>query len=275
MKILDGKKLSEKILKRLKKEIKKEKLKLRLVVIQVDRDPISKIFINQKEKVCRNVGIDFKLYQFPKNINQDLLKEKIQKIAKSRLNSGIIIQLPLPRKFDTKAILNIIPQEKDIDVLSEKNQAQFYLGNLKILPPTLSGIIKLLKEYKIKIKGKHFVVMGAGRLIGLPLAFWLLRQKTTVSVLEKFTPDISFFTKKADILISGVGKPGLISGPMVKKGVVVIDAGLALKRGKLRGDVDFESVSKKASYITPVPGGVGPMTVACLLKNLIKLCQKK
>lgn len=271
MKIFDGKKLSEQILRGLKKEIKKRKLKLRLAIIQVDQDPVSRIFINQKEKACQKTGIDFKLYKFPKDINSAKLKEQINKVAKSSLNSGIIIQLPLPKKFDTKETLNLIPPEKDIDVLSEKSQSQFCLGNLKILPPPLAGIIKLLKEYKIKIKGKYFVVVGTGRLIGRSLVLWLLQQKATVSVLDKFTPDISFFTKKADILISGVGKPGLITGSMLKKGIVVIDAGTSLKKGKLRGDCDFKSVSRKASYITPVPGGVGPMTVACLLENLVKL----
>lgn len=271
MKNLNGKKLSEKILGNLKKEIKKSNLKLTLAVIQVGGDPISKIFINQKEKACKKIGTGFKLYKFDKNINPEQLKEKIRKIALSPFNSGIIVQLPLPKKFNIQDILNIIPPEKDIDCLSEKSQSQFYLGNSKILPPTLKGIINLLKEYKIRILGKHFVVVGAGRLVGLPMALWLLQQKATVSVLEKFTPDISFFTKKADVLISGVGKPGLISGKMVKNGVVVIDAGISLKDGKIKGDIDFESVSKKASYITPVPGGVGPMTVACLLENLVKL----
>jgi len=273
-KILDGKKLSEKILSKLIKKIKKSRLKFRLVVIQVGENQVSQIFINQKEKACKEVGIDFKLYQFPKNIREDLLKKKIENIAKSKLNSGIIIQLPLPKKFNTQEILNLIPPEKDIDVLSEKSQEKFSLGKLKILPPTLSGIIKLLKEYKIKIKGKHFVIVGAGKLVGLPAARWLLQQKATVSVLEKFTPDISFFTKKADILITGAGKPGLISGKMVKKGVVVIDAGFSLKDGKIKGDIDFKSVSKKASFLTPVPGGVGPMTVACLIENLTKLSKK-
>ena len=273
-KILNGKKLAKKILENLKKKIKKSALKLRLAVIQVGESPISEIFIRQKEKACKILGIDFKLYKFAKNINPNLFKEKIRKIASNPFNSGIIIQLPLPKKFNTRDILNLISPEKDIDVLSEKSQSQFYLEKLKILPPTLQGIIYLLKKYKIKIEKKHFVVVGAGKLVGLPTALWLLQKKATVSIIDKFTPDLSFFTKQADILISGVGKPNLISAKMVKRGAVVIDAGTTFKNGKIRGDVDFENVSKKASYITPVPGGIGPMTVACLLENLVKLYEK-
>lgn len=270
-KILDGKKLSEKILEKIKKEIQNRHLKLKLAVILVGENPVSEIFIHQKKKACEFAEIDFKLYKFPKNINSVSLKKEIRKISSLPRVSGVVIQLPLPQNLNIQEILNLIPIEKDVDCLSERSLSEFYLGSLKILPPTLQGIIEIFKNYKIKTRRKNFVVIGVSRLIGLPLAFWLLTQKATVSVLDKFTPDISFFSKSADILISGVGKAGLISGKMVKKGVVVIDAGTSLKDGKLRGDVDFKSVSKKASYITPVPGGVGPLTVACLLENMVKL----
>jgi len=277
MKILDGKKLSEEILGNLKKEIKKRKLKLRLAVVQVgDRAvggwrPVSKIFINQKKKACERVGIGFKLYRFNKKIKTHLLRREIAKITADFINSGVIIQLPLPKEFFPEEFLNLIPEEKDIDVLSEKSLGKFYQGTLSILPPTVSGISRLFKSYQIKVKGKDVVIVGAGRLIGNPLVLRLLQEKATISVLNEFTKDTPSFTKKADILISGVGKPNLITGKMVKKGVVVIDAGTTIKKGKLVGDVDFKSVSKKASYITPVPGGVGPMTVACLIENLVKL----
>jgi len=271
MKILNGKKLSEKILVNLKKEIKKSKLKLRLAVVQVGENPISQIFINQKKKACEKTGINFKLFKFPAKINDSKLKREIEKIVKNPANSGIIIQLPLPKKFLPEEFLNLIPEEKDIDVLSEKSLGKFYQGTLKILPPTVSGILQLLKKYKIELKGKNVVIVGAGRLVGFPLAIQLLKEKATLSVLNEFTRDAPFFIKKADILVSGVGRPDLIKGGLVKKGIVIIDAGCSIKKGKLVGDVDFKSVSKKASYITPVPGGVGPMTVACLLENLVKL----
>lgn len=271
MKLLDGKKLSEKILANLKKEVRKSNLKLRLAVVQVGENSVSQIFINQKKKACKLVGVDFKLYRFDEKINPQGLKKEIKKIVRNPANSGIIIQLPLPEKFLPEKFLNLIPEKKDIDVLSEKNLGEFYQGILSILPPTVNGILCLLKNYKIEPKGKNVVVIGAGRLVGFPLAIQLLKEKATLSVLNEFTKDAPSFIKKANILISGVGKPNLIRGEMVKKGVVIIDAGCSMKKGKLVGDVDFKEVSKKASYITPVPGGVGPMTVACLLENLVKL----
>ena len=261
MKILNGKKLSEGIIANLKRKIKKSNLKLRLAVIQVGENPVSQIFIHQKEKACQETGISFKLYKFPVKISSLKLKKGIIRIIKNPINSGVIIQLPLPKRFggELEGFLNLIPQEKNIDIISS---------------PTVNGILYLLKNYQINLKGKNVVVVGAGRLVGFPLAVQLLKEKATLSVLNEFTKDTPSFTKKADILISGVGKPNLIKGSMIKKGVVIIDAGLSLKKGRLVGDVDFKRVSKKASYITPVPGGVGPMTVACLLKNLIKLNKK-
>ena len=271
MKLLNGKKLAEEILENLKKEIKKKKLKLRLAVVQIGKNPISQIFINQKKKACKKIGIDFKLYQLKERVNPAQLKKKISEIVSNPENSGIVIQLPLPKNLDIQEILNTIPLKKDVDVLSEESLGKFYVSALPILPPTLQGIIYLLKKYRIKVRGRYVVVVGVGRLVGNPLALWLLYEKATVSAVTEFTKDASFFTEKADILVSGVGKPNLIRADMVKKGVIVIDAGCSMKSGKLVGDVDFKNVSKKASYITPVPGGVGPMTVACLLENLVKL----
>jgi methylenetetrahydrofolate dehydrogenase (NADP+)/methenyltetrahydrofolate cyclohydrolase len=281
--LLNGKKLSEKIIKNIKKEIKSRRLELRLAVVQVGENPVSQIFINQKKKACQKTGINFKLFEFPAKIKKPELKKEIEKICQNPKNSGVIIQLPLSKRFLPEDLLNLIPGEKDIDVLSENSLGRFYQGTLKILSPTVQGILYLLKKYKIGLKGKNIVIVGAGRLIGFPLAIQLLKEKATVSVLNEFTRDAKFFTQKADILVSGVGKPNLIKESMVKKGVIIIDAGTSIGKGKPRrnalgilqgrlvGDVDFQSVSKKASHITPVPGGVGPMTVACLLENLIKL----
>jgi len=271
MKLLDGKRLAEKILVNLKREIKKSKLKLRLVVVQVGENPISQIFINQKKKACQKVGLNFRLFKFPAKISALELKKEIKKISQAPANSGVIIQLPLPKKFLPEVFLNLIPEEKDIDVLSESSLGKFYQGTLKVLPPTVQGILYLLKNYKIEVRGKDVVIVGAGRLVGFPLAIQLLKEKATLSVLNKFTKDAPSFTKKADILVSAVGKPNLIKANLVKKRAVVIDAGCSMRNRKLVGDVDFKSVSKKASYITPVPGGVGPLTVACLLENLVRL----
>ncbi len=273
-KILDGKKLAEKILINLKKKIKEKKLKLTLAVVLVGENRVSEIFINQKRIACENIGVNFKLFKFPAKIKNQRLKKEIEKIVKTPANSGVVIQLPLPEKFVPEEFLNLIPEEKDVDVLSEKSLGKFYQGVLPILPPTVSGILYLLKNYQINLKGKNVVIVGAGRLVGLPLAIQFLREKATTSIVNRFTKDTRSFTKKADILISGVGKPNLIKGEMIKKGSVVIDAGSSFWEEKVVGDVDFKSVSKKASYITPVPGGVGPMTVACLIENLVKIKQK-
>ena len=243
--ILDGKKLSEKILKDLKGEIKKSGKKLKLAAVLVGDDKNSKIFLRQKKKACQKLGIGFQLFWFPKNISRKVLEGKVKKIG-SQKNNGIIIQLPLPEHIDTQKILNLIPPKKDVDLLSEKSRG------FKILPPVLAGILELFREYKIKIKGKKAAIIGRGRLVGKPVADWM----------EKHGADITDNTKEADILISGVGQPDLIKGNMIKRGAVVVDAA---------GDVEQKSIAKKASYFTPIPGGVGPMTVAMVLKNLFLL----
>jgi len=268
-KILDGRKLAKEILEKIKKEIKNRHLKLRLAVILVGENPISRIFVHQIEKATEKVGISFKLFKFPAKTSLQGLKKEIKKIVKNPQNHGAVIQLPLPKKFSPEEFFNLITGEKDINVLSEKSLGKFYQGQLSILPPTVRGIIYLFKKYKIDLKGRNIVIVGAGRLVGNPLAIQLLQEKATLAVLNEFTKDTPSFTKKADILVSAVGKPNLIKGKMVKKGVTAVDAGTSLKGNRLVGDVDFKSVSKKAKYITPVPGGVGPMTVACLLENLV------
>jgi len=288
MKLLDGKKIAKKITIKLKKQIKDKNLKLNLSAVLIGNNPISEVFLRQKEKICQKIGVGFRLFKFPEKISIQKLKEEINQIVLDPDNSGIIIQLPLPPKFNTQEILNLIPPEKDIDVLSEKSLGKFYQalpsfssknlggqGALAILPPVVSAISKFFQHYKIKIKGKNVVIIGAGRLVGLPTALWLLKEKATVTVLNEFSKNFSDFTKKADILISGVGKPNLIKGNMIKKGVVIIDAGTNIEKGVLKGDIDFASVSKRASFLTPVPGGIGPVTTACLLENLLILNTKK
>jgi len=254
--ILDGKKLSERILEDLREKVKKSGKKLILAAVLVGDDLQSKIFLRQKEKACQKVGISFKLYRFPKNISQKKLIQEVKKLCRYKLYHGVVIQLPLPGHIDTEKILNLIPAEKDVDVLSgQKPKAG-------VLPPVLAGILELFKEYKIKIKGKNVVVVGYGKLVGKPIADWMKKQGIRVFIVDKNTPYISRLTKKADILISGVGKPNLITGDMIKKGAIVVDAA---------GDVAQKSVASKAGYLTPVPGGVGPLTVAMVIKNLITL----
>jgi len=240
--ILDGKKLSEKILKKLKAEIKRKRLKLKLSIVLVGEDPNSKIFVKQKKKACEKVGIDFELFKFSSKISNSELKKEIKKIIQDPNIKNIVVQLPLPKGLNTEEILNLIPKEKDAEIIS----------------PVVCAVGRILKEYKISLKNKNIVLIGKGRLVGRPLSVWLRKQNMKFSNIDKI--------KNADIVISGVGKPNLIKGEMVKKGVIIIDVG---------ADVDFKSVSKKASYITPTPSGVGPVTVACLLENLVELSKNK
>jgi len=269
--ILDGKKTAQKILRNIKKETNVRKLKLGLAVVQVGDNQVSSVYINQKRRVCESLGILFGLFNFPESIEEQELRKEISRTAENPEYSGLIIQLPLPKKFNTQEILNLIPSEKDVDVLSEASLGKFYTGNLKIFPPVVCAISTLLKEYKIGLEAKNILVIGSGRLVGKPLTLWFVSQGATVSIVNSKTKDIPFFSKNADIIISGVGKPNLIMGKTIKEGVVLVDAGTSIESGKLKGDVDFASVKNKTGYIAPVPGGVGPMTIACLINNLLKL----
>ncbi|MFC1789526.1 tetrahydrofolate dehydrogenase/cyclohydrolase catalytic domain-containing protein [Patescibacteria group bacterium] len=269
--ILDGKKLSEKILKKLKEEIKKSRFRPILAVILIGDNLVSKLYIKQKEKACVEIGAGFRLFCFPLKINIVLLKKEIEKIVDDSNNSGVIIQLPLPKELNTQEILDIVPPEKDVDVLSGRILEKFYSGDFSFLPPVVGAVSEFFKEYKISFINKKILLIGAGRLVGKPLASWFFQNGINLSVANKFSKNILSLVKNADIIISGAGNPGLIKGNMIKKGVIVIDIGTGIKNGRVLGDVDFKTVSKKAGYLTPVPGGIGPVTVACLLKNLVFL----
>lgn len=257
--ILDGKKLANKILDGLKEEIEKLPASpagwpiIKLVVILVGDDSASLSFIKQKQKAAEAVGVKFKLYKFNKNISEQKLVENVKKVTNDKNNTGVIIQLPLPKHIHEQKILNLIPSKKDIDALSS--------GDNFFEPPAASGIIKLLKQYNIKIKEKKVVIIGKGRLIGKPLAKMIKKLGADLTSCDIRTKNLKSQTLKADILISATGCPGLIKKNMVKQEAVIIDAS---------GDVDFENVKQKARYISPVPGGVGPMTIAILISNLVK-----
>lgn len=270
MNILDGQKLSKNILSDIQKKVEEGNLKLKLAVVLVGDDSNSKVYIEKKKKACEEVGIDFELFNFSEDMTQEDVEEELEKIVNDKKNTGVIVQLPLPQGFDSQRLLNLVPSEKDVDVLSEESIGKLYTGSSSILPPPIEGIRRLLGEYGISVRGKNVVVVGAGRLIGKPAALWLLREKATLSVLGSSEEDISSLTMNADIIISGVGTPNLIKADMVKEGVVVVDAGTTSEEGKTVGDIDPD-VQEKASYMAPVPGGVGPMTVACLIDNLVKL----
>lgn len=268
-KILQGEEIAKKILEDLKSKIAGKQLKL--AVVQVGENAVSETYIHKKEEAAQELGIDFELYKLAQEISQTDLKTRIGAIGEDKTVSGMIVQLPLPKHLNQQEILDVIPVEKDADVLSSKSFGLFTLGRSQILPPTVGAVLLLLQESRMNLEGKNVVIVGAGRLVGLPLAIWCMREKATVTVVNEQTKDLPSITKNADILISGVGKKGLIKGNMIKKGALVIDAGTSVEGGRSVGDVDFVSVVRRAGFITPVPGGVGPLTVACLLKNLVAL----
>ena len=268
-KILQGEEIAKRILKELKEEVAGRQLKL--AVIQVGENAVSETYIRKKEKAASELGVYFELYKLVQEISQTELKSRVEAIGKDKTVSGMIVQLPLPKHLNQQEILDAIPVEKDVDVLSSESFGLFALGRSSILPPTVGAVSLLLQENRIDLKGKNVAIVGAGRLVGVPLAIWCVREKATVMVANEYTQDLASITKNADILISGVGKKGLIKGDMVKKGALVIDAGTSVEGGRSIGDVDFESVAKKAGFLTPVPGGVGPLTVACLFQNLAAL----
>ncbi len=263
--LLDGRTLSKKILG----EIKEAQLNLSLAVVLVGGDPASRSFIKQKEKACEAASVKFRKAEFEEKINQEDLIKGIKKTSEE--NCGLVVQLPLPPGFDSQEVLNSIPQEKDPDVLSEKGFKEFEFGDSLVLPPVVGAVNHFLKEYSISLSGKKVVLLGKGRLVGKPLSVWLGKKGVDFSIVEKDTEGPRDILREADLIISGIGKPKIIKGEDVKEGAVVIDAGTSLDKGQLTGDVDFKEVSKKASYITPVPGGLGPLTVACLLENLLNL----
>lgn len=265
--ILDGKKIAQEIISDLKKKIHNQDLKLSVVL--VGDNPVSLSYISQKKKMALEMGVFFEIYHFNKDIDFLNLSEKIKKIVSE--SSGVIIQLPLPSKFNIQEVLNLIPKEKDIDFLSVDSLGKFYTGDFSILPPVVGAVSYIFLKNNIDLKSKNVVIIGVGRLVGKPLALWMMSSGATVSILNKRTKDISFFTKNADIIISGAGEPDLIKGNMVKDGVIAIDAGSSIEEGKITGDFHKESILLKASFFSTVPGGIGPITTACLLENLVKL----
>ncbi len=272
MVILDGKALAAKILAGLKSEIGDRKLSLAAVVL--GDNPVIQKFITQKEKVAEKLGVDFRVYDYEAAISTNELRTRIATIVHDADPDGIIIQLPLPEQLNTQYILNSVPPEKDVDMLSARAVGDFAVGKSKILPPVVGAIRAFFEEYGIDYRSGHVVVVGAGTLVGKPVATWLANEKVSFTVVDENTPDISEFTQKADILIVGIGKPGFITGDMMKEEAVVMDAGTSEAGGKLAGDVDYDSVSPKAAYLTPVPGGIGPLTVVMIFRNLLVLSCK-
>lgn len=277
--IIDGKALAEKIKASLREEILNSGKKIRLAVIKLGNNPATEKFLEQKKKFAESIGVEVRMYEMPEDISTNKLREKVSEVVHIEENDGIIIQLPLPAQINVQYILDAITPEKDPDMLSSKSWGKFATGKSKILPPVVGAIKTIFEEHKVELEGKNIVVFGAGRLVGKPITTWLLNQKATVSVIDENTSNPKDFSIKADIIISGAGKPGIIKSDMVKGGVIIIDAGTSVessssinsgRQASLVGDVD-PAVFEKASFFSPVPGGVGPLTVAILFKNLIEL----
>lgn len=267
--IIAGRALAAPLLARIKKQLASKHA--RLSIVQVGDNPASLKFVQEKEKACRDAGIEFERVALPTNVSQENVENTIRSLAKNPKVSGIVVQLPLPKALDTETILSLVPFQKDPDVLSSAAFQRFALGTYSVLPPTVAAVSYILKSKRVEFLQKDVLIVGMGRLVGLPLSLWFLRQGARVSVATSKTKNIAELSKKADIIISGVGKPGIVTGDMIKRGAFVIDAGTSVEAGQSKGDVDVESVAKKAVFLAPVPGGVGPLTVACLLSNLIEL----
>ena len=267
-KIIDGKKISLKIKDELKMEVEKLKVKPKLVVISVGDNPASKVYVGQKEKAANYIGIDY-LHEHYDSISDDNLVKEIEKLNKDKSVDGIIVQLPLPDGMDEKRIVNTISCDKDVDGLTYLNAGLLINNKETLASCTPKGIMKLLEHEKVKIEGANAVVVGRSILVGKPIANLLLNANATVTICHSKTKDLSKITKKADILIAAIGKKHFITRDMVRRGSVVIDVGINRVDGKLYGDVDYDNVYDKVSKITPVPGGVGPMTVVMLMENVL------
>lgn len=273
--LLDGKKLAQKIIANLAQEVSDTKKRLRLAVVVVGKDPVVEKFIAQKRKIAGHIGVDFRIYPFDVNVRASELRTRVADIVHDKKNTGVIVQLPLSPHIGKQHMLNAIPPDKDVDVLSSGAIGNVVVGKSPIISPVAGAVKALFDEYGIQCTDKRIVIMGNGALVGKPIALWLLSEQIGFSIVDEDTPNASALLADADIIISGIGKPGFITGAMIKEGAIIVDAGTSEQNGRLAGDVDFESASKQASFITPVPGGVGPVTVAMLFRNLIELAKQQ
>lgn len=272
--LLDGKKTSADVKNKVAIEVtnlKNKGIEIGLAVVIVGDDPASRVYVNNKKKACALVGIKSEEFALDANTTQEELLALIQKLNSRKDINGILVQLPLPKHLDEKSIINSINVEKDVDAFHPVNVGKIMIGDFDFLPCTPAGIMELLDSKNIVIDGKNCVVVGRSNIVGKPMGMLLLHRNGTVTICHSHTKNLKEITSEADILVAAVGKQKFIKADMVKEGAVVIDVGMDRdENGKLCGDVDFVNVSKKASFITPVPGGVGPMTIAMLLKNTVK-----
>ncbi len=277
--IIDGKQLAKKIRENLKlecEELKEQGINPKLAVIMVGDNPASKVYVRNKSRACNEVGIEYQEYLLPENATQKELLELIKKLNQDKEINGILLQSPLPQHLNINEAFKTITYSKDVDGFTPVSVGKLCIGEDTFISCTPYGVIKMFEEYNIDLKGKNVVILGRSNIVGKPLIQCCLQKDATVTVCHSKTKNLSEYTKKADVIIAAIGKAKFLTEDMVKDGVVIIDVGINRQDdGKLVGDVDYENVSKKASYITPVPGGVGPMTIAMLMNNVIKAAKEQ
>lgn len=272
-KIMDGKKIASEILDEVRAEVKalsERGIIPKLSVILVGDDPASVMYARSKERACKKSGIDYELITFPSDAKEESVLQELERLSVDQSCHGIMVELPLPEHMNKDRIMMAINPLKDVDGINPVNRGQMFTKKTGLFPVTPQSCIEIMKRSGITIEGKNVCLIGRGDTVGKPLIFLLLNENATVTVCHTRTRDLSFHTKRADIVVAAAGKPDLVTEDMVSPGVVVVDAGINQVDGKTVGDVDFEGVSKKAEAITPVPGGVGSLTTALLQKNLLK-----
>ncbi len=273
-KIIDGKAISAAIKEELKEKVaeyKKQGVKITLAVVKVGNDPASAVYVRNKEKACEYVGITSRTLALPEETTEEELLKVVKELNEDKAVNGILVQLPLPKHIDESKVLLAIDSNKDVDGFHPVNVGKMVIGEETFLPCTPAGIIEMLKRTDIEISGKECVVIGRSNIVGKPMSMLMLKENATVTIAHSRTKDLKEVTKRADILIAAIGKAKFVTADYVKEGAVIIDVGMDRdENGKLCGDVDFDSVSQVASAITPVPGGVGPMTVTMLLVNCLR-----
>lgn len=275
-KIIDGKAVSAAVKEQVRAEIERDGIKAGLAVVIVGDDPASRVYVNNKKKACELCGIKSFEYALPAETTQDELLELVDTLNADDNVDGILVQLPLPKHLDEGAVIERISPKKDVDAFHESNVGKIMIGSYAFLPCTPAGCMELIHSTGVDAAGKECVVIGRSNIVGKPMAMLLLHENGTVTVCHSKTKNLVEVCARADILVAAVGRPNFVTADMVKEGAVVIDVGInRLENGKLCGDVKFDEVSEKAGWITPVPGGVGPMTIAMLMKNTLTAAKQK
>ncbi len=271
MGIIDGQSLAQEVLNRLKHEIDEKHLKLQLAAILIGDDPGLKKFIDLKKRAAQSIGIQFSSYEIPADASLNTIQESMEFLSKDPEVQGMLVELPVPESLETQQVLDFIAPEKDVDVLTSQKEKEFYGNTSSILPPAVQALKIVLDKYLIVPRGMKIAIFGQGRLVGKPITHWLKSQGAQVFMIDEFTTSPEKYSLQSDMIITGVGKPGLITADMVKQDAVIIDYGYGKKGKQMMGDVDLKDVLEKSSLVTPVPGGMGPLVVAAVLENLVVL----